>query len=169
MDRKKFLLGLGALGAAPFLSNATNKISPTVKRVLRIAHITDCHVEQNDFAISSMNKLYEYINHLPEKPDFIMNTGDCVMDALGKSRAKVTDEWRVWHAVQKNNQLPMYNAIGNHDVWGWSNPLVTKNMKGFGKAWAVEELKLSNRYYSFTKNNWHFVVLDSTHNLPTWG
>jgi 3',5'-cyclic AMP phosphodiesterase CpdA len=35
--------------------------------------------------------------------------------------------------------------------------------------WAVETLQMKNRFYSFTKNNWHFIVLDSTQLNPAGG
>jgi 3',5'-cyclic-AMP phosphodiesterase len=41
--------------------------------------------------------------------------------------------------------------------------------KLYGKQWAVETLALPKRYYSFTKNKWHFIVLDSTQLNPAGG
>jgi Icc protein len=52
-------------------------------------------------------------------------------------------------------------------VWGGGvtyDPAI-KNDPLYGKAMAIEKLGLSNRYYSFDRAGWHFVVLDSTH-LP---
>jgi hypothetical protein len=37
------------------------------------------------------------------------------------------------------------------------------------KQWVVETLEMPKRYYSFTKNKWHFIVLDSTQLNPEGG
>lgn len=108
-----------------------------------------------------------------QKPqvDFIMNGGDSIMDALEADKAKTQAQWDLFHLLlQKENSLPIYHCIGNHDVWGW---FIKENKPDadrlYGKMWVVETLKLSNRYYSFTKGKWHFIVLDSTQLNPAGG
>ena len=38
-----------------------------------------------------------------------------------------------------------------------------KDGGSYGKKWAMDELKLQDRYYSFSIQNWEFIVLDSVH------
>jgi 3',5'-cyclic AMP phosphodiesterase CpdA len=72
--------------------------------------------------------------------------------------------------MKKENNLPVYYCIGNHDVWGWfikqDRP---ENDRLYGKQWAVDTLELKNRFYSFTKGKWKFIVLDSTQLNPAGG
>ena len=44
----------------------------------------------------------------------------------------------------------------------WSAP--NKSDKMYGKDYVVNQLKIPNRYYSFGKEGWHFIVLDSNNN-----
>ncbi|MBK9570999.1 MAG: metallophosphoesterase [Chitinophagaceae bacterium] len=70
----------------------------------------------------------------------------------------------------KENSLPIYHTIGNHDIWGWfikeNKP---DNDRLYGKLWVLETLEMKTRYYSFTRGNWHIIVLDSTQLNPAGG
>jgi Icc protein len=100
-----------------------------------------------------------------------MNSGDSIMDALEADKPGVTTQWKLFHEILKQeNSLPIYHAIGNHDIWGWFNKSEQdKQDSVYGKQWAVDELKLTKRYYSFEKDNWVFFVLDSTQLNPKGG
>ena len=175
-SRKKFLQtgSLAALGAAVTLNAPaeTRIITPTNrKRVLRVAHLTDIHVQPQSPAPHGFAAALHAAQNLADKPDIIFSTGDCIMDASSKHRDVVVKEWEVWNSTLKNeNSLEVVHCIGNHDVWGWTMPHATiLGDKHYGKLWAVEELKLKNRYYSFDKNGWHFIVLDSIHAVHPFG
>ena len=66
---------------------------------------------------------------------------------------------------------------GSFIFWGWfikDSPeaeLTTKpaNDRLYGKTWVVETLAMKNRFYNFTKDKWHFIVLDSTQLNPAGG
>ncbi|HEX8316065.1 MAG TPA: hypothetical protein VF609_13780, partial [Flavisolibacter sp.] len=65
--------------------------------------------------------------------------------------------------LQEENRLPIHHIIGNHDVWGWQ--VKDESIKVdplYDKAWAVKQYGLTNRYYSFEKKDWKFIILDST-------
>ena len=136
------------------------------RRSLRIAHLTDTHVMPGKGAAEGMAKAFQHAQSLPDRPDFIFNGGDCVMDALKRNKSEVAAQWNEWQGVLKNElELPMYSAIGNHDVWGWALSDRRRNEE-YGKRWAMEELGLEKPYYSFSKAGWQFIVLDSTHFDP---
>jgi 3',5'-cyclic AMP phosphodiesterase CpdA len=105
------------------------------------------------------------INALKDKPDFIINTGDTVMDENKQTRETVEQRWRVWNEVTKeNNNLEIFSALGNHDVWYGPDERLDveyKKDKRYGKQWAIEVLKLPTRYYSFSARGWKFIALDS--------
>lgn len=176
-SRRKFfftgaMAGLGMLIPKALPAQSANTSSKYgAKRVLRVAHLTDIHVQPEGAAPGGMAKALHAAQSLPDKPDLIFNTGDCIMDALGKTKERVADEWNTWNSILKNeNSLEMVNCIGNHDVWGWSREHVSFAKDPlFGKEWAIENLKLKNRYYSFDRAGWHFIVLDSTHRIPGYG
>ncbi|MBK6378401.1 MAG: metallophosphoesterase [Chitinophagaceae bacterium] len=63
--------------------------------------------------------------------------------------------------MQAENILPVKYCIGNHDIWGWQLKEDVKSDALYGKAWWLQQTGYSKTYYSFTHNNWHFIVLDS--------
>ena len=172
MKRKTFLqASAAAIGGSllPSLSFA-NTDSKSSKKI-RFAHLTDIHVKPGIIPETGMAKAFHHAQQLKPQVDFIINGGDAIMDALEADKVKTQTQWDLYHKILKNeNSLPVYHCIGNHDVWGWfvkeNKP---DNDKLYGKMWAIETLQLPNRFYSFTKNKWHFIVLDSTQLNPAGG
>jgi hypothetical protein len=39
----------------------------------------------------------------------------------------------------------------------------------YGKKWALDELELKSRFYSFSKNNWKFIFFDKFDRFINWG
>lgn len=170
MKRKAFLQSTAALVGASLLP-AMASADDTKKRPLRFAHLTDIHLKPGIIPETGMAKALQHAQQLKPGIDFIINGGDSIMDALEADKAATQTQWTLFRNIlQKENSLPIYHTIGNHDIWGWfiknNRP---ENDTQYGKAWAVEELQLKNRYYSFTKGNWHFMVLDSTQLNPAGG
>jgi 3',5'-cyclic AMP phosphodiesterase CpdA len=141
------------------------------KVVTRFAHLTDIHVKPDITAEAGMAKALQHVQRLTPKVDFIVNGGDAIMDALAADKASTRAQWNVFNnSLKNNNSLPIHHCIGNHDIWGWF--IKNDDVKGdasYGKQWAVEELSLPKRYYTFQKNKWHFIVLDSTQLNPAGG
>lgn len=137
------------------------------KRVLRIAHLTDFHMQPEGIAPKGMAQAIRHAQEQEDPPDIILNTGDSVMESLEADKTRTEAQWEVYSSIlEAEAKVPVFHAVGNHDVWGWavSDPAV-KNDPRYGKEMAVEKLGLSNRYYSFDRAGWHFIVLDSTY-LP---
>jgi 3',5'-cyclic AMP phosphodiesterase CpdA len=172
MQRRDLLkkLGLGSLALAlaelPVIGKGAamdglSESSELSRKSLRIAHITDVHIQKGIIAETGFANCLQHIQSLRRQPDVIFNTGDSIMDALGKDREEVDKQWKVWHDITKNeNSIDIYHAIGNHDVWGKDT---YKNDPLYGKKFVQQQLELSQLYYSFKKKDWHFIVLDSTH------
>ncbi|TDQ06429.1 metallophosphoesterase [Pedobacter metabolipauper] len=129
------------------------------KVALTVAHITDVHIRAGDSAPDRFkNCLKQVINK--HKPDFFLNGGDSINDASYDNvlREQVTEQWGIWDdCVKMLEKYEVYSCIGNHDTW-WKAPSTTDEM--YGKDYAVKRLKIPNRYYSFSKKNWHFIILD---------
>ncbi len=136
------------------------------KRVLRIAHMTDVHIQPEKRAGQGMVAALHHVQSQKDRPDIIFNGGDSIMDALEADKARAKLQWDLWNKVLKDEcSLPVEHCIGNHDVWGWAKKQsgCTGNEDLYGKKWAVDEFNISNRFRSFDRAGWHFIVLDSTH------
>jgi Icc protein len=148
--------GMAATGAISALASPTEKSD---KPVLSVAHITDVHIRAGDNASERFKNCLKHIIS-KHKPDFFLNGGDSINDASYDNvvREKVTEQWAIWDdCLQLLNEYEVYSCIGNHDPW-WKAPAKTDEM--YGKDYVVKRLKIPSRYYSFSKKNWHFIILD---------
>ena len=164
MNRRLLLknLALSSL-STPFLAEAAAK--PLIKNAtpentsVRFAHVTDVHIFPFISATRGFGKCLHHLQNLPVPPDFIINGGDAVLDAHKTSLGLAQRQWQAWHQVLKSeNSLPVYHTLGNHDIWCKDN---AEQAFVDGKKLATDELELAKPYYSFTKNNWKIIVLDS--------
>ncbi len=168
MTRRDFLQCAGAASVAVAVMPITTPVEKRPlnrQRLLRIAHLTDVHVQPEQSAPEGMARALQHAQSLSDKPDIIFNGGDSIMDALKADKARTKTQWQIWQSVLKNEcALPVVHCLGNHDVWGWKmKEKVIKQDHLYGKQWAMDEFGLTTRYYSFDKAGWHFIVLDSTH------
>jgi 3',5'-cyclic AMP phosphodiesterase CpdA len=163
MKRRSFLkhipltavtVGLGTTGSGLLASPSGGKKVP----VLTVAHITDVHITGEGSAAGKFSKCLEEIKR--HKPDFFLNGGDSVMDVSYNNvkREQVYSLWKVWDectGVIKDHEV--FSCIGNHDSW-WAAP--SKDDEMYGKGYAVKRLGIPDRYYSFSRKGWHFIILD---------
>jgi predicted MPP superfamily phosphohydrolase len=142
------------------------------KKSIRFAHLTDIHVKRGDIPETGMAKAFQHAQSISPKVEFIINGGDSIMDALQADKQKTQEQFKLFKTIlQKENNLPIYYAIGNHDIWGWfvkDNDLI-KQDNLYGKQWVVEEFGMPGRHYSFNKGVWKFIILDSTQLNPAGG
>ncbi len=96
MQRRDLLRQAGLLAGGlslPSLIKANSKPHNTTvaipKRILRIAHITDVHIQPLIGAAKGFEKCLHHIQNQDIKPDFIINSGDCVMDAHRRKHENV--------------------------------------------------------------------------------
>lgn len=169
MKRKGFLQTAAAVIGSSLLPSLSFA-EEGKKKALRFAHLTDIHVKPGLIPETGMAKALQHVQGLKQPIDFIINGGDAIMDALEASKDRTQTQWNLFkNVLQKENSLPVYHTIGNHDVWGWfikgEKP---DNDRLYGKQWVQEILEMK-RYYSFTKGRWHFIVLDSTQLNPAGG
>jgi 3',5'-cyclic-AMP phosphodiesterase len=170
MKRSTFIQAAAALAGGSLLPTLSFAEEHTKKKPLRFAFMSDIHVKPGAVPEAGMAKALSHIQQ-QKGIEFIMNGGDSIMDALGADKQKTEEQWNLFKGIlQKENSLPVYHCIGNHDVWGW---FIKENRpeqdRLYGKVWVVETLQMPKRYYSFTKGRWHFIVLDSTQLNPAGG
>ena len=134
------------------------------KRSIRIAHLTDTHVSAARHSAEGLAKCLKHVNAQKDKPDVIFFGGDLVSDSFGTPADKVREQWSIFQkTLSENNTLPYKCCIGNHDVFGWNKERskATGDEPLYGKNWAIQEMKIPGRYYSFDQAGWHFIILDS--------
>lgn len=171
LSRRKFLTqstlaaGLAGFGSH-ILSPEVESAESTGKknRVLRFAHLTDIHVYSGRSSEAGMAQAFNHVQSQESPPEFILTGGDAIMDSLATSMKDALTQWKIWETVLKNDcSTPLHHCIGNHDVWGWdkSGSQTKGTEPGWGKGVALDQLQLKERYYSFEKAGWKFIVLDS--------
>lgn len=161
--RRQLIKNVGLASGAAMMGTIATANSKVLKAkdkpVLRVAHITDIHITPSNNAPERFrNCLKDVLKH---RVDFLLNGGDTIMaaDYNHITREEVLDQWKIWEELRSDFKgYHMYSCLGNHDMW-WAAPETTDTM--YGKEYVVKQLNMPSRYYSFAKNGWHFIVLDS--------
>jgi 3',5'-cyclic-AMP phosphodiesterase len=86
MKRRNFINTGIVSGIGLSFSQCTAPESNMRKRGLRVAHITDMHIYPDPVPEKGIRSLVNELNQLKDKPDFLLNTGDNVMDSLKHSK-----------------------------------------------------------------------------------
>ncbi len=165
LNRKSFIRSLALAGAAVGLPTLTLQAAedkkPVSGRSLRVAHITDVHVQPGKVPEYGMAKALNEVNGLSDRADFVIGGGDMIMDSCSGPKDKAKAMWQTFHSIMKSdNSLSVYHTIGNHDLFH-----ISQNAAAYpdAKKWACDEFQIAKRYYSFDKGKWRFVILDSVH------
>jgi 3',5'-cyclic AMP phosphodiesterase CpdA len=158
MERRSVIKSLAGLAVLPALH--ITPLGGDKRRVLRLAHLTDVHLKDKWNAPARFARCLHHVQQQPNV-DMILNGGDVVFDMNKENLDTINSQWKLWHATLKSEcSLPMHYILGNHDIW-WN-----ENDKGqalYGKKFSIDQLQLASPYYSFTKNGWKFILLDSVH------
>lgn len=163
-SRRNLLRGSLLAGAALALPTTAAAQSPGKRRLLRMAHITDTHIQPERGAPEGVEQAFKHIQSQADKVDLVVHTGDVIMEGFGASRTRTKTQWDLWTSVVKNGlSLPIQCALGNHDIWGWDKKKSesTGDEPEHGKKWACDVLGRAKPYTAFDANGWHFVLLDS--------
>lgn len=160
-SRRQVLSAGGAVAIAGVISTSPLVSAPlaTRRRGLRIAHLTDIHVQPER---AGGEGLAAALRHAQEqKVDLILNGGDAVYDVFANpAESRVVQQSALWKQVLKAElSVEMLHCIGNHDVMNGKTAADTIECK----KWARDLFGLPERYYSVDRGGWHLVVLDSTY------
>ncbi len=165
MQRRTLIKSIGLLAAAGTIAGPVQTAESIMhpakrrKRALRIAHITDVHIRPEYNAPERFLKCMQQVKS--HDIDLILNGGDSIYaaDYGNITRERVNTQWNIWQqTLQEFKEYGMHSCLGNHDMW-WAAPAKSDPM--YGKDYVVKQLNIPGRYYSFDKNGWHFVILDS--------
>lgn len=163
-NRKDFLkkFGLGTLG----LSGLVSKNQDTDDEYFSIIHLTDSHVTSRRKGDQGYRKCIESINSLKSSPDFVLMGGDMVFDGLYTEMEKYDEQIELFKEISSSLNMPYYPCLGNHDVLGLSSRRkVPADHPGIGRKYIMEALGMNEAYYSFNHKGWHFVILNSIHEI----
>jgi 3',5'-cyclic AMP phosphodiesterase CpdA len=144
-------------GATVAFAKPNDAPKRNTKRLLRLAHLTDTHLQPERAGAEGFANCLNYLQDLNDKPQLILFGGDNVMnvDSAKNTGERADVQINLWKKVLKEHcKLPHKSCIGNHDILGLKQDT--------GKDWAVKQFNLPSRYYSFDQSGWHIVVLDST-------
>lgn len=156
-----------ALGQLPGIGRSAAwgaESSPSAGRRLRIAHLTDIHLQPERGAAEGFARCLHHVQSQADKPDLIVVTGDCIMDSFRRDAARTKVQWDLWKQVLRAEcSLPVLPLLGNHDIWGWDRKRsqTTGDEPGWGKRRACDVFEVDRPYYSVDRGGWHFVMLDS--------
>lgn len=146
IGRRRFLghlgVGVAALGGVNTSSYAFTTKSNSKGKVLNIGWITDLH---HGLARDAQQRLQEFIKEASKRNlDFILQGGDfCHPTPAGK---ECIDLWNSYPGEK-------YHVLGNHDMdFGTKQETM--------RFWDMKE-----KYYSFDKGNFHFVIMDGNYIL----
>ena len=152
---RRSLLAAGLAGVATTTLVRGDEPSSPVRRVLRLAHLTDAHVQPQRGAAEGLAACLAHAQSQRPAPDLILFGGDNVMNVDGGGRDTAPQQLEVWRSSLRDHcSTPYRTLIGNHDI--------LRLDPRDGKAWAMDAFGLDNRYQTFEQAGWRFILLDST-------
>ncbi|MFC1551947.1 metallophosphoesterase family protein [Candidatus Latescibacterota bacterium] len=161
MKRRNFISG-GIAGASGLMaySCATQPAVEGKKELFSFIHFSDVHVQPEKGATEGFLMAIEKMNSL--KPDFVIGGGDFVSDSLAVDEDRANLVYGIYEDCIKNFETPLYNVMGNHEVFGITAPeKVSRNHPDWGKELFKKRLGDGRTYRSFDHNGVHFLLLDS--------
>jgi 3',5'-cyclic-AMP phosphodiesterase len=163
-SRRDVLKTIAGAAAASFLDLPTLQGAPKkAPQPFRFVHLTDTHVQHERDGDKGFAKSLKAVEALEPKPDFILTGGDLVFDVLDVPPERATMLFDLYKKViADNTSLPVYNTIGNHDVFGWHPQSgISPKTAGYGKALVKDKLQLNETYHAFEHKGWRFFCLDN--------
>ena len=131
------------------LLSCNNTNFKSTETAFKVGIVSDCQYCNCDaktgtrFYKKSINKLKYAVNELNTyQLDYTIHLGDFI-DRDFNSFDSVLP---IWHQLKSEH----YHVLGNHDF----------SVENSLKSSVPKKMGLTNRYYSFKKNNWRFIVLD---------
>ena len=137
---------------------STKNTATTQEEGFSFAFLTDIHLQPEKEAVAGFRQAIEVVNEL--NPDFVITGGDLVMDALDQTHGRVDSLYSLYKEVSAELNMPVYNSVGNHEVYGWHR--AEKDIESnpdFGKK--MFEKEMGERFFSFDHKGWHFIILDA--------
>jgi 3',5'-cyclic-AMP phosphodiesterase len=135
-------------------------VSCTVKENgFRFVFMTDIHIQPERRGDAGFAAAIDKVNQL--SPDFVITGGDLIMDALNQKYSRADSLYSLYNTVSKNFGMPVYNTLGNHEVFGlYESSGISQQHAEYGKKMFIDRMGYENTYTSFDHKGWHFIILD---------
>lgn len=119
--------------------------------------LTDMHLNHDTAVKRGFEKVVVRINEL--KPDFVVSGGDMIYTAKDGNEQNATRLFNLADTMLHKLNMPVYYTLGNHELVGvLPNSGIDPSNKFWGKG--MFRIRYAQPYYSFTRNNYKFFVLD---------
>jgi len=138
--------------------SCTTKPAGSSEKDFSFVFMTDIHLQPEQNAPEGFKQAMDSVNAL--NPDFVITGGDLIMDALGQSYGRSDSLYKLYVEVIPNLKMPVYNTMGNHEIYGIYNGSGADPMHPeYGEK--MFEKRLGKSYYSFEHKGWKFMILNS--------
>ena len=129
---------------------------------------SDVHVQPELHATEGYHKAIDTMKRAAPDAQFAICGGDTVFDALAVPYDRAGHLYDLYGEQTKRLGLTVYPTLGNHDIFGLDSAKSGASLDDphFGKRLFLERNGLKQAYYSFDRNGWHFIVLDSVQATP---
>ena len=162
--RRKFLYQSGLAAAAiPLAQISCNQkteeqAEKAEENSFEFAFLTDIHIKPEMNAPKGFQMAIDKVNDM--KPDFVITGGDLVYDVMRGDYDKSESLFTLYKKMSKGFKMPVYNCIGNHDLFGiYEESPEDVNHPDY--KYGMWERHFGKTYYSFDHKGWHFITLNS--------
>lgn len=125
--------------------------------------LTDIHIRPDRDAPDGFQMAIDKVNKM--NPDFVITGGDLVYDVMRGQFDKSDSLFKLYAEMSKSFKMPVYNCIGNHDLFG----IYEESPEGPDHPdykYGMWERYFGNTYYAFDHKGWHFITLNSLEVTP---
>lgn len=156
---RSILLSLFFVGWAVNAQNLPEKATPHKNQEgFSFVFMTDIHLQPEGGAQEAFQKVIDTINKL--NVDFVITGGDLVYDVLRGNFNRADSLFRTYSNTIKKINVPVYNTIGNHELFGiYKESDIQADHPDY--KYGMYERYLGKRYYSFNHKGWHVISLCS--------
>lgn len=113
---KKIILLFVVLAFAMACSQDPAERTSKKEETFSFVFLADIHLQPQRNANVGFLQAIDTINKMA--PDFVLTGGDNIYDALGQTYERSKSLYDLYIESMKNFTMPVYNTIGNHDVFG---------------------------------------------------
>ncbi len=162
-------LGSGSLASVRAAAPAGVGPRAATGRSLRLAHLTDIHVQPERRAGQGFAACLKHVSELSDRPELVITGGDLIFDAFAQEHARTKMLWDLYTSTVRDGcGIPIEHTLGNHDIWGWNKgkSKTTGSESGWGKKWFCEVAGREKSYFALDRGAWRIFVLDSVNTHP---
>ena len=125
---------------------------------LIFAQGSDIHLRPE--ALPYYRKYIEHLNALPLPLQFVVHTGDLVVDALQRDVTAAEELFQLYENETEAIRRPLRNLPGNHEHVGTALKGIADRSNDYGKGMYIR--RLGPLSYAFRYGPYHFLALDGT-------